>query len=33
MALSRVRPQMRMGLVMFGRTKIQTLQRRTQSRL
>ena len=33
MALSRLRPQMRMGLVMFGRTKAQRLQRRTQGPL
>ena len=33
MALSRIRPQMRMRLVMFGRTEMQNLQRRTQGPL
>ena len=33
MALSRVRPQMRMVLVMHGRIKTQNLQRRTQGSL
>ena len=33
MALSRVRPQIRMVLVMFRRIKMQNLQRRTQGRL
>ena len=33
MALSRVRPQMRTGLGMYGRTQIRNLQRRTQGRI